>query len=71
MLWRIAREMICLALHRPHAGVLVKQPVINCVGLGCTLRVGDLVVFVVLLDEVLQDAAGFEEVDGLVVEGVG
>lgn len=70
MLRRIAREMIRLALHRPHAGVLVEEPIINCVVFWRTLRVGDLVVFVVLLDEVLQDAAGFEEVDGSVVEGV-
>lgn len=70
MLRRIAREMICLALHRSHAGILVEQPVVDCVGLGCALRVGDLVVLVVLLDEVLQNTAGFEEVDGLVVESV-
>lgn len=70
MLRRIAGEVVRLALHRPHARVLIEQPVVDCVVLRGPLRVGDLVVLVVLLDEVLQDAAGFEEVDGVAVEGV-
>lgn len=52
----IAREMVRLALHRPHTGVLVEEPVAECVVLGRAPGIGDFVVGVVLLDEVLQDA---------------
>lgn len=62
--------MVRLALHRAHTGVLVEEPVVDLVVFRCTARIGDLVVVVVLLDEVLEDAAGFKEVDLLAIEGV-
>jgi len=72
LLRRIAREVVALALHGPHAGVLEEEPVVDLVGLAGAAGVRDLVLGVVLLDEVLLDGAGFEEVDGLpVAEGVG
>lgn len=59
--------MVRLALHGPHAGVHEVEPVVGLVVLAGTLRVGDFVGGVVLLDEVLQDAAGLEEADFLAV----
>ena len=67
----VAREVVRLALHGAHAGVHEVEPVVGLVVLAGALRVGDFVGGVVLLDEVLQDAAGFEEADFLAVwEGV-
>ena len=67
----VAREVVCLPLHGADARVHEVQPVVGFVVFAGALRVGDFVGGVVLLDEVLQDAAGFEEADLLPVgEGV-
>ncbi len=69
---RVAEEVVCLALHGADAAVQEEEPVVHFVGLARVGRVGDFVVGVVPLDEVLEDAAGFEEPDWLAVgEGVG
>lgn len=68
----VAVEVVGLALHGAHAGVEKEEPVVDFVGLAGAFGVGDVVVRVVLLDEVLHDGAGFEEADGAAVgEGVG
>lgn len=64
--------MVSLPLHGPHARVLEEEPVVDFVGFAGSAWVRDLVVLVVLLGEVLEDAAGFEEADlSAVCEGVG
>lgn len=68
----VAVEVVGLALHGAQAGVEEEEPVVHFVGFPRAFRVGDSVVSVVLLDEVLHDGAGFEEADGAAVgEGVG
>lgn len=70
-LGRVAREMVRLPLHGAEAGVLEEEPVVDLVGFAGALRIRDFVVWVILVREVLEDAAGFEEVDCLAVfEGV-
>ena len=56
----VAGEMVRLALHGTDACVLEEEPVVRLVVLAGALGIGDLVVWVVLLGQVLQDAAGFE-----------
>ena len=64
--------MVRLALHRSYAGILVEEPIVDFVGFAGAARVRDLVVRIVLLGEVLEDGAGFEDADLLAVgEGVG
>jgi hypothetical protein len=64
--------MVRLSLHRPQARILEKKPIVHLVFLARATRVGDLVVRVILINEVLEDRTGFEEVDGLAIgEGVG
>lgn len=68
---RVPREVVRLALHGADAGVLEVQPADHLVVLAGVGREGDLVLCVVLLGEVGEDAAGFEEADLLPVgEGV-
>lgn len=66
-LGRVAVEVVRLALHGPHARVLEEQPVGHLVVLARASRVGDLVVLVVLVDQVLEDASGLEDADLLAV----
>lgn len=68
----VAYEMVRLALHGTDAGVLVEEPVVDLVGFAGPRGVGDAVRGrVVLLNEVLEDTAGFEQADLLpVCEGV-
>ena len=62
---------MCLPLHRPHTSVLEKDPRVHFIELAGAPRVGEFVRGVILVDEVLQDGAGFEKVDGGTVgEGV-
>ena len=71
LLRRVSEEMVGLSLHRAHAAVQEEKPVVDFIALAGTLGVGDLVLRVVLLDEVLQDGTGLEEADLLAVgEGV-
>jgi hypothetical protein len=49
-----------LPLHRSYACILKEQPIVHLVELSRAGRVGDLVVLVILGDEVLHYAAGFE-----------
>lgn len=65
-------KLTSLALHRTYTGVLEEQPIVHFEPLARSLGETNLVLGVVALDEVLHDAAGFEEVDGFAVgEGVG
>jgi hypothetical protein len=67
----VADEVIRLALHGSDAGILEVQPADGLVVFAGALGVGDLVVLVVLLGQVGEDAAGLEEPDLLAVcEGV-
>jgi hypothetical protein len=52
-----------LPLHRSYACILKEQPIVHLVELSRAGRVGDLVVLVILGDEILHYAAGFEQVD--------
>lgn len=71
-LGRVPVEVVGLALHGADAGVQEEEPVGHFVGFARAFGVGDFVVEVVLLDEVLHDGAGFEEADGAAIgEGVG
>jgi len=61
-----------LSLHRPNASILEEQPIVHLIPLPRALRKADLVLRIVALYQVLHDASGLEEVDGLAVgEGVG
>lgn len=66
-LGRVAVEVVRLALHGAHARVLEEQPVDHLVVLARAGRVRDLVVLVVLVDQVLQDASRLEDADLLAV----
>jgi hypothetical protein len=57
--------MVGLTLHGAQSGILEEDPVVHFVLFSGALRVGDFVVFVVLLGEVLEDAARFEEIYSL------
>lgn len=63
----IPREVVSLALHGTNAGVLEEQPVVHLVVFAGALGEGDLVVGVILLCQVLQNAAGLEQADLLAV----
>lgn len=63
----IPREVVGLTLHGTDARVLEEQPVVHLVVFAAALGEGDLVVGVVLLRKVLEDAAGFEEADLLAI----
>ena len=60
-----------LTLHWTYTSVLEEQPIIHLLCLARAARVRDLVIRVILLDKILQDASGFEQTDLLTVrEGV-
>ena len=69
----IAEEVVCLSLHWTHARVQEEEPVVDFIALARPGRVGDLVVYaVVLLDEVLHYAPRFEQTNCFAIgEGVG
>ncbi len=68
----VAHKVIGLALHRAQAGVLEEEPVGHLVVFTRARGKADTVVTVVLLDQILEDAAGLEDADRLAVgEGVG
>jgi len=72
LLRRVSEEVVGLPLHRAHAPVQEEEPVVDFVAFARPFGVGDLVLGVVLLDEVLEDGAGLEEADLFAVgEGVG
>jgi hypothetical protein len=63
--------MVRLALHRSNARILEEEPVVCLIELLCAAGIGELVLCVVAVDEVLLDASGFEDGDGCAVrEGV-
>lgn len=66
-LWGIAGEVVCLALHGANTCVLEEEPVGHLVVLTCALGERNLVVGVVLLHQILQDAARLEQADLLAV----
>lgn len=69
---RVPDEVVGLALHGTQARVLEEEPVGHLVVFARALGEGDLVVWVVLLGEILQDATRLEQTDLLAVtEGVG
>lgn len=72
LLGRVAMEMVGLSLHGSDAGIEEEKPVVDFIRLATTGWIGDLVLgLVVLLDEILHDAAGFEESNAFAVgEGV-
>jgi len=59
-LWRISIEVVGLTLHWTEARVREEDPLVHFVLFSGAVRVRDLVPSVVLLGEVLEDAAGFE-----------
>lgn len=63
----IAHEVVCLTLHGADTGVLEVQPICHFVVLASTLRVRDLVVLVILLGKVGEDAARFEQTNLLTI----
>ncbi len=65
-------EMISLPLHGPNPSVEEEKPVVDFVRLTAARWIGDLVLdLVVLLDEILHDAARFKKADHLAIgEGV-
>lgn len=63
----VADEVVRLALHGSDAGILEVQPADGLVVLAGAPGVGDLVVLVVLLGQIGEDAAGLEEPDLLAV----
>lgn len=65
-------KVISLSLHGPDPSIEEEEPVVNFVRLTATGGIGDLVLdFIVLLDEILHDAAGLKEADRLAIgEGV-
>ena len=69
----VAEEVVRLTLHGPDAGVLEEEPIVYFIALARAGWVADFVVdAVVLLNEILQDRAGFEEADHLAIgKGVG
>ena len=67
LLRRVPREVVSLPLHGTQAAHLPEQPALRLVVLLAALRVRDLVVLVVALDEVLHDGAGLEERNGRAV----
>lgn len=72
MLRRIPRKVVRLPLHRTHTRIQEEQPVVHLIVLSRALRVRDLVLGIILVDEVLLDAATLEQADLFPVgEGVG
>lgn len=72
LLRRVPEEVVGLPLHGAHAPVQEEEPVVNFVAFAGPFGVGDLVLGVVLLNEVLQDGTGLEEADLLAIrESVG
>lgn len=67
LLWCITGEVVCLALHGANTGILEEEPVGHLVVFTGALGEGNLVVGVVLLHQILQDAAGLEQADRLAV----
>ncbi len=68
LLRRVPMEVISLSLHGPDPSIEEEEPVVDFVSLAATGRIGDLVlVLIVLLDQVLHDAAGFEQADHLAI----
>ena len=68
----VASEMVCLALHRANAGIHEKEPVGDLNGFSAAGWEADFVILVISLDQVLHDAAAFENADFFAVgEGVG
>jgi hypothetical protein len=59
--------VVRLPLHGSYAGVLEIQPADCLVVLPGATRVGDLVVFIILLSEVGKDTTGLEKTDFLPV----
>lgn len=53
--------MVGLTLHENKSRVLDENPIVDFVLFSGAVRIGDLVVFIVLLGEVLKDAARFEK----------
>lgn len=60
---RVPHEVVRLALHGADAGVLEEEPVVHLIVLARALRKGDLVLRVVLLCHVLEDAARLKQAD--------
>lgn len=70
LLGRVAHEVVRLALHRPQPRVLEERPVHHLVVLARAPRETDLVLLlVVLVDQVLENAPGLEQPDLLPVGG--
>ena len=63
----VAEEVVRLALHWAHTSIQEEEPVVDFVAFTRPFRIGDDVFSVVLLDQVLHDAAGLEKPDHLAV----
>ena len=71
-LGRVSNKVISLALHGTQARILEEEPVVGLVVLAGALGIGNLMLRVILLGQVLQDATRLEETDRLAIaEGVG
>lgn len=60
LLWRKSIEVIGLALHWAQSRILEEDPAVHFVLLSGAVGIRDLMVFIVLLRKVLEDAARFE-----------
>ncbi len=60
-LWRITIEVVGLTLHRTQSRILEEDPVVHLVVLSGALRIRDLVLSIILLCKVLEDAARFKQ----------
>lgn len=67
LLRRIAYKVVRLTLHRAQAGVLPEQPIVHLVLLAATLGETDLVLGIILLGQVGEDATPFEQANLLAI----
>jgi hypothetical protein len=60
LLWRVLREMFQFAMVRPNTGMMEEKPVVDFDGFWRALGVGDAMVSVVCVNQILHDGPRFE-----------
>lgn len=61
LLWRVLREMFEFAMVRPNTGMMEEKPVADFDGFWRALGVGDAMVSVVCVNQILHDGPRFEQ----------